>query len=354
MSVILTALLLAAPAPAPAEVAPPIPVQVRGRFVTEPDGAMRFGWPGVYFEGRFRGTGVEVAAESGTEFLRVTIDGEEKAVLKRPGTARLRITGLAPGEHVVRVEKQTESQTGGGRFLGFRALGGVPLPPKPRARQIEFVGDSYTVGYGNTSPGRTCTREEVHDRTDTQLAFGPLLAKRLDADYRVVAYSGFGIVRNYAGNRPGESLPQLYTRLVPDDAAQVERSRGNWRPQLIVVNLGTNDFSTPVKPGEKWGDQAALREDYRRSYVAFARSVLARQPQARLLLMGSDAFIEDVRQVAGALNADGRRRAGVLPFGGLELTGCDWHPSLADHRRLAAQVEEAISADPVLRAVLGS
>jgi lysophospholipase L1-like esterase len=350
MSAILTALFFAAPAPAPAGAASPLPVHVGGRVAAEPGGAMRFGWPGVYFEGRFRGTGVEVTAESGTEFLRVTIDGEEKAVLKRPGTARLQIRGLAPGEHIVRIEKQTESQTGGGRFLGFRALGGVPLPPKPRKLQIEFVGDSYTVGYGNTSPGRTCTREEVQDRTDTQRAFGPLLAKRLDADYRVVAYSGFGIVRNYAGGRAGESLPLLYPRLIPDEAAQVERNRGDWRPQLIVVNLGTNDFSTPVKPGEPWRDTAALREDYRRTYTAFARSLLARQPQARLLLMGSDAFIEDVRQVASALNPD-RARATVLPFGGLELTGCDWHPSLEDHRRLAAEVEQAIRAEPSLKPV---
>lgn len=337
---ILSALLFAAAAPI--EAARPIPVHVGGRVVSEQGGAIRFGWPGVYFEGRFRGTGVEVEAESGTEFLRVTVDGVEKAVLKRPGTARLQIRGLTPGEHVVRIEKQTESQSGGGRFLGFRALGGVPLPPRPRARQIEFVGDSYTVGYGNTSPGRTCTSEEVHDRTDTQQAFGPLVAKKLDTDYRVVAYSGFGIVRNYAGGRAGESLPLLYPRLIPDEAARVERDRGAWRPQLIVVNLGTNDFSTPVKAGEKWGDSAALRADYRRRYEAFARSLLASQPQAKLLLMGSDAFIEDVRQVAGALNAGGAGRATVLPFAGLELTGCDWHPSLEDHRRLAAQVEEAI------------
>lgn len=352
MSVILTALLLAAPAPAanPAQ----IPVHVGGRVAWEEGGpAMRFGWPGVYFEGRFSGTGVELAAESATEFLRVTIDGEEKAVLKRPGMATLAFVGLPRGEHVIRIEKQTESQSGGGIFVGFRALGGTPLPPKPRARQIEFVGDSYTVGYGNTSPGRTCTREEVHDRTDTQQAFGPLAAKRLDADYRVVAYSGFGIVRNYAGGRAGESLPLLYPRLVPGEAEPVERSTGNWRPQLIVVNLGTNDFSTPVKAGERWADAAALREDYRRTYEAFARSLLARQPQARLLLMGSDAFIEDVRQVAAALNAGGWGRAAVLPFGGLELTGCDWHPSLEDHRRLAAEVEGAIAADPALQATLG-
>lgn len=27
---------------------------------------------------------------------------------------------------------------------------------------------------------------------------------------------------------------------------------GTWRPQVVVVNLGTNDFSTAINPGEPW------------------------------------------------------------------------------------------------------
>jgi lysophospholipase L1-like esterase len=341
---LLTALLIA-----PAASADTLPVHVGGRTAPAGDGSLRFGWPAVYFEGRFRGTGVEVAAESGTEFMRITVDGEEKAVLKRPGAARLQLRGLAHGEHVIRLEKQTESQSGGGRFLGFRALdGGEPLPPRPRTRRIEFIGDSYTVGYGNTSPVRACPGEGVHDTTDTQRAFGPLLANKLGADYRIVAWSGRGIVRNYNGAVPGETLPVVYRRLLPDDPSQLDTAAGAWRPQLIVVNLGTNDFSTPLNAGERWKDQAELRADYRRRYTAFARELIAKQPQAKLILMGSDAFFGEVRQVAAALNAGGARRATALRFGDLELTGCDYHPSLEDHRRLAALLETTIAAQPDL------
>src|SRR3954462_3533198 len=118
------------------------------------------------------------------------------------------IAGLAPGDHVVRLEKLTESQTGGGRFAGFfTASDDTPLPAPSYARAIEYIGDSYTGGYGDLSTTRTCTGQEVHDRTDSQQAFGPALARRLGADYRVNAYSGFGVVRNYAGTAPGLSLP---------------------------------------------------------------------------------------------------------------------------------------------------
>ena len=337
---------LAMSAPTVAE-AGPLPVHVGGRAVAADDGSLRFGWPGVYFEGRFRGTEVAVAVESASEHMRILVDGEEKAVLVEPGDARLSIAGLSPGDHVIRLEKLTESQSGGGRFLGFFVEdGAAPLPPMPRERRIEFIGDSYTVGYGNMSRGRVCTGEEVHDLTNTQRAFGPLLAKRFDADYRINAYSGFGIVRNYAGGEPALSLPAIYDRAIPGE----ERAAppGSWRPQLIVINLGTNDFSTELKSGERWTDAEQLRADYRQRYGRFLRVLMERQPQARFILMGSDAFFGEVEQVAAALAPEARAKVTTLRFGELDLQGCDWHPSLADHEKLAAQLGEAIEARPGL------
>lgn len=322
---------------------PALPVHVGGRAIHTGDGSLTFGWPGTYFESRFRGTGVDVAVESRSEFMRLLVDGEERILLQAPGNTRVSLRDLPPGEHVVRLEKQTESQTGGGHFIGFYpAAGTVPLPARPRSRQIEFIGDSYTAGYGNTSSGRECTPREVHDRTDTQRAFGPLLARKLDADYRVIAYSGFGIVRNYNGSSPGQSLPSLYDRLVPGDAGHREVSRGEWRPQLIVVNLGTNDFSTPLRAGEAWRDPQQLRTAYRQAYAAFARRLGRQQPQAQLVLMAPDSFFGDVSEVAATLKRSGRNKVMALRFGALDLTGCDFHPSLKDHQDLAALLQAAL------------
>jgi hypothetical protein len=159
-------LALAAVAMAPQET--PLPVHIGGRVIREGAGGSGFGWPGVYFEGRFRGSAVRVRFEAPAEHMRLLIDGVEKLVFKQPGRVDMLLDRLPEGEHSSRLEKLTESQQGGGQFLGFLAPAGVrPLPPEPRARQIEFIGDSYTVGYGNTSPTRQCTQREVHDRTDT-------------------------------------------------------------------------------------------------------------------------------------------------------------------------------------------
>ena len=330
-----------------AQTSTPFPVHVGGRSIANNDGSLTFGWPAVYFESRFHGTAVSVSVETSDDRLQLLVDGAEKALLIQPGSTRLTIAGLAPGDHVVRLEKVTESQTGGSRFIGFYpADGSTPLPPQPRARQIEFIGDSLTVGYGNTSPSRTCTNQEIHDTTDSQLSFAPTLARAVGADYRVNAYSGFGVIRNYDGTSRGQSMVLLYPRLKPDDPAHLETDSGAWRPQVIVVNLGTNDFSTPIHADEPWTSKEAFAADYRAKYLAFAHMLMAKQPQAHLVLLGSDQFYDQVQQVAATLNHDARNPVTTMLYGGLELTACNYHFSVKDDRTLAASLKALLDQHP--------
>ncbi len=325
----------------------PLDVNVGGRVVREKGGAMRFGWPGVYFEARFKGTAVTVAADPRDDQLAVVIDGTRRMVLTKASPARVTIDRLAPGAHVVRLEKLTESQSGSARFLGFwPGPGGTPLPAPPDKHQIEFIGDSHTVGYGNTSPKRDCTRQEVHDTTDTQQAFGPLVARQLNADYRINAFSGFGIVRNYNGAAPGDSMVKRYPLALPGEATHADDS--GWQPEWVVIDLGSNDFSTPLHAGEAWADAAALHSDYRKTYVGFVRTLLAKYPRARFMLVEYDLFQADVEAVARAV---GDPRVNTVKLGPFESTGCDWHPSLKDDRAMAAVLMTAIGTVTVQEAI---
>ena len=327
-----------------AEPTPPLPIHAGGRTVTAEDGSRSFGWPGVYVEARFRGTKVRVRFDAPTDHLSLSIDGEAYRVFRAPGTVDITVKGLSRGEHVVRLEKLTESQSGSTRFLGFEAPGGTPLPPIRRQQQIEFIGDSFTVGYGNTANSTECTSKEVHDLTDTGEAFGPLTAHGFGADYRIHAFSGFGMVRNYNGSSPGQSLPAIYPRAIPGEPAPAAVDP-TWRPDAIVINLGTNDFSTPVKPGEACRNATALRAAYRDRYVAFVTEIATSNPRARFVLMGSDVFFADVEAVAARLRPALGGRVRTVRFTGLALTGCHGHPSINDHRRLALLARLAIIAD---------
>ena len=314
------ALMLSSPIAAQTALTP----NVGGRVVAAPNGGFEFGWPGVYFEGRFTGSSVEVAVDPQAEHLAISIDGKVRTELTQPGAVRLAFKDLGPGEHVVRLDKLTESQIGSARFLGFFVGdGGQALPPRSRPRRIEFIGDSHTVGYGVRSTKRSCTQAEIHDLTDTSLTFGPILAGRLDADYRIVAFSGRGVVRNYGGAAPGQSLPVLYSRAIPGQAAPSVDPAEAWRPDLIVIGLGTNDFSTPLAPGEAWADAAALHADYRATYAGFIRDLARRQPQARFLLIAGDSFAADVEQVVQAINAEAPGLVTPVRITGMDRGACD-------------------------------
>jgi lysophospholipase L1-like esterase len=301
--------------------------------------AHEYMWPGVYFAANFAGPSVSLSVEDEHNVLNVYIDDELQLILPRAGRRNVALTDLGEGEHTVRIEKTSETQGPTARFHGFF----VPdaddrRPPPVYERAIEFIGDSFTVGYGNSSTGTACTATQVRDTTNTSLAFGPLVAKHFDADYRILASSGFGMVRNYANKQPGTTMPVLYRQAL---AGEPDRA---WQPDVIVVWLGTNDFSTELREDDRWADPAALQQDFRTTYVSFVESLQQASPEARIVLIASGKFIDDVRDVQSrlALSAPNNTLS-VLHMGELDYQGCHAHPSVADHVAVAKRLVETLS-----------
>lgn len=315
-------------------------VRTAGR-VEEASGAALYTWPGVYFEGRFRGTGVGIVLDDAVNDYDVQVDGATVAVLVQPGTTTYWVKGLAAGVHGVRLAKRTESPWAAGEFGGFTAAPGGRLlgAPAARSRQIEFIGDSLTVGYGNLSTTRDCTANGGVDRnTDADLGFAAQAGRGLGADYQITAYSGRGMVRNYDGGEPGTDFRTYYDRglqSVPGDVWQQPRS---WRPQLVVVNLGTNDFSTPLHAGEQWATQDDLVSAYRTAYLGFLDKLRARYgPRTTIVVSahafsGNPAFPQAAHQVVREANrrGDSKVRYWYYDSPDLDRLGCDWHYSLHD------------------------
>ena len=188
--------------------------------------------------------------------------------------------------------------------------------------------------------------------TQTQLAFGPLTAKHFDADYRVNAISGRGIVRNYNGSA-GLHLPEAYPNIINLENASILDSNmaaDDWTPQVVVIGLGTNDFSTPLNPGEKWKTRDELQKDYVASYVAFVQGLRATNPDAYFILMATDQANGEiqthVKKVLDELKARGETRIAFIPMNGLTFEGCDWHPSTADDRKISASLVTFLDSQP--------
>lgn len=322
-----------------------LPLVVQGRVIPEPGGLSRQ-WPGTYFETSFAGRGAAFRIGTGEVTVHVIVDGRLVRTLVKPVPAVYRVDDLKPGRHKLRIEIASESQNAPTVFGGFYADRDVkPLSPSRLARQIEFIGDSYTVGYGNTSRKRECSEGEVWTTTDTSQAFGPLLAKRYGADYQVNAISGRGIVRNYDGFE-ADTLPAAYPFALLNRPEKVRDPE--WNPQLVVISLGTNDFSTPLKPGERWLTREELRADYENKYVQFVRQLRAGNPRATFILWSTDTaegeVANETRRVVAKLRASGDSRVAFLLVPALSFSGCDYHPSVADDRVIAERLAAVIEA----------
>jgi len=336
----------------------PLPMSVGGRVLHQTDASCRaFGtkcyvyqWPGTYFEAAFRGHEIFFEVGRGDEILHVTVDHQNPLVLVKPEPGVYSVSGLSDGSHSVRLEVVSESQGGPDGFGGFALpASGKILKPKKRRRQIEFIGDSHTVGYGNTSQTRECPNDGVWRTTDNSQAFGALTAKHYNADYQINAISGRGIVRNYNGF-VGDPVPVAYPYVLFDKKDRYEDR--SWQPQIIVIALGANDFSTPLNAGERWKSREELHTDYEKTYTQFVQSLRKDHPHAYFLLWATDAangeIQSEVKKVVSQLAATGETRVALIPVNGLSMNACDWHPSIADDQRIAGKLMEFIDANPKL------
>ncbi|WP_461071927.1 RICIN domain-containing protein [Streptomyces pseudoechinosporeus] len=327
-------------------------VHTAGR-VKDAGNTVQYSWPGVYFEGRVSGTGVGIVLNDSAADYDVQIDGATVATLVTPGNTTHWINGLSNSTHTVRLVKRNDTPGDTSTFGGFVAAPGGAVLSKPAARnrQIEFIGDSLTVGYGNLSTSRDCTSDQVRRTTNADVSYGALTARQLNADYQINGYSGLGMVRNYNGGSPDVTYRTFYDRALLNVSGDVWQNPGTWRPQVVVVNLGTNDFSTAVNPGEPWTPDS-LAAAYRNAYGDFVQKLRTRYgADATIVAVGAGQYAGLVQQVVKTRNdaGDSRVRYWFLDDSGLDFLGCDWHYSAHDNRLIADRLTSFIAGLPTGR-----
>ena len=305
-------------------------------------------WPGVYFEARFASPFVNLMFDDDANNFNVIVDGKPLMILRKPGHRTITIQANGAGPHTVRVEKRSETQYATGHFQGMMAQPADPAAAP--ARQIEFIGDSYTVGYGNTSAFKDCTPDDIFEATDAQSGFPALVGKHFNADYQVNAFSGLGMVRNWDGHEhPKYRMPMLYPRAIFDDPTPA--AEPGWHPQIIVVGIGGNDFSTPLHDDEPWKTREALVADYEATFVKFVKDLRAHNPGAFIVLdapADSGEYQDAVTAVFNTLKASGETKIDELFLPATDNTGCNGHPNVRDDAKVAAMLSGYIESHPAL------
>jgi lysophospholipase L1-like esterase len=296
-------------------------------------------WPGTALVARFEGSGAWLHVHGSSDYFGVVLDGEEVAVVAAtPARERYPlVTGLDAGPHDLIVTKRTEALVSEAQILGLEPAPGGRLldPPPPGERRLELVGDSVTAGFGVLGANETCPFSPATE--DWGESYGALAARALDAEAHVIAWSGRGACRNYAGE-PGAPMPALFERALPARAGS-RWDFGRFVPHVVVVNLGTNDFSVGWPPDLPFGA----------AYLGLLQRIRAEYPMAPIvcalgpMLAGPElaAARTAVAAAAAAVRADGAPAVTLLehpPQRAADGLGCDWHPSARTHARMATEL----------------
>ncbi|MDQ0058933.1 SGNH/GDSL hydrolase family protein [Paenibacillus harenae] len=257
---------------------------------------------------------------------------------------------------VIRIVKLSEAamSTAGIHEIRVNAVDGIQ-PTSSSARKIEFIGDSITAGYGVDDEVKEHGFSTATEDATKTYAFKTAAA--LQADYSMVAYSGYGIISGYTGTDQ-----KVVSQLVPNYYDKIGRSDGKidgtidvialpwdfdkFKPDLIVINLGTNDYSFTKDDAEK-------QMEYRDAYVEFLKQVRSHNADAHLLCafgMMGDSLYPMVEQAAAAYtNETGDDNISVMKFDVQSATdgfAADWHPTEATHskaaHKLIAKIKEVM------------
>ena len=321
-------------------------IQYVGRFDFSNPKEVEFDWAGVYIIAKFEGTSCSVRLEDHKNQYAVIIDNHSPELLK---TNNSRIYKVASGlndliPHTIIIQKRTEPLVGKGIFSGFILDKGKKLltPDKRPDRRIEFIGNSMTSGYGVEGKNHEC-----HFSIETEnacMSYASISARALNSDYSLISYSGRGVVRNY-GDKNKTSfnpMPKLYDRICFSDSIN-KWNFEEWIPQAVVINLGTNDFSTQPYPD---------KNIFQKAYNHLINRVRSLYPHVTIFClcgpMIGEPCLAYIKEVVEKQQITGKDRKDVF-F--IEINrsimnesdwGCDWHPNIYGANKIANVITPVI------------
>ena len=249
----------------------------------------------------------------------------------------------------VRIIKLSESPHSTFAISDISVTGRDVAPTADKEPFIEFIGDSITCGYG--------VDDEVAEHSfstateDVTKAYAYKTAELLDADYSMVSFSGYGIISGYTGDGnkiPSQTVPQYYAKLGYSwtgggfAPSEISWDFGRRQPDIIVINLGTNDDSYCKNIEERC-------LEYQREYVNFLKTVREHNPNALIIgalgIMGQNLCPYAEAAIAQYSGETGDKNVSYLtldeqrPEDGF---AANWHPTETTHEKAAGRLAEKI------------
>ena len=306
-----------------------------------------FSYSGVSVRACFKGTGISIMLndESSENEYNVIVDKVIKRIIVSKGLTVYPIaTGLKNTVHEIEIFRLTELTFGKTSFNGFLLDKGKKLVAIRNLRKnvIEYVGNSITCGYGNEG----VLGEKYGPTTENHyLTYAAFTSRNFNARHLAVCRSGIGIYRNYGDSTTGskDCMTNNYSRLFLYDATPLYDF--NLKPELICIDLGTNDFSN------SHNGFVVDTMRYTQNYLAFIDTLQLRNKNADILVllgpMLADPQLSTVRRclkfVVDAANKKGKGKVYFFEMSQQGTNyGTDYHPVVSQHLKNSIELTNYI------------
>jgi hypothetical protein len=285
-------------------------------------------WGGTYVRTGFTGTSLSVKLGKSADIV-VYIDSKAAVIKTGANNTVSLATGLAAGNHTVKLVARFASDEIA--FQGFvLASGASTLAAEKSKGWIEFIGNSITSG-SNTTNGNIS-------------AFPWLVGESLNADRAIISYPGTTLVNGYHLNfngMPAIGMEVQYTKvntssLTPATTDPINKSWNftDYTPDLVVINIGTNDGNGAGVPSTK----------FQTSYLNFLKLIRGKYPKAQIFALRTfGGYMETQTQtsVTQLVNGGDTRLHYVNTKGWLassDFASDGLHPTDAGHVKVAAKI----------------
>ncbi|NLC92894.1 MAG: SGNH/GDSL hydrolase family protein [Treponema sp.] len=210
-------------------------------------------------------------------------------------------------------------------------------------KKILFIGDSITCGYGIEGVFEKDTFTTQQERPDLAYAFQT--AKKLNADFNLVSWSGIGLISKYVDesiNIPDTSIvmPGLFPYTDKSCQSRLGLEPEVWdnskfSPDIVVINLGTNDASFVRKIEER-------RLSYVNSLFLFIENIHRIHQNAKICcclgVMGQDLCdsIDEAINLFKKEFPSAKIKSVKFPVqSDTDGIAADWHPSSKTHIKMS-------------------
>ena len=330
-----------------------------------------FNWPNAGFEFEFSGTKAEVYVDyiflygqgnlpnEGCYFNVAVYDGD---TLKRVTRMELSdgwntIYTYQDGDPEIKKIMLVRSSEALRGVLTMNKLrcDDEPKASEQRERLIESIGDSFTVGYGN-SPELEDPKADAYcaQNTDNWNSYTGMVARHYQADNTVIAHSGKGAYKNNT-RYPEQAFVHTMSDQFGYEEIYVNNEKLNmsgeeehkfykYQPQLVTIWLGTNDASDYSSYDSGLGPVDT--ETFKTAYEKLLGNVRDKYPNAVILNMSIDgsAYCETIKSVVDNAGG-GQNKYYMLVLNPFTTKSYD-HPDIAEDERIAEQIIAKVDSIP--------